>query len=158
MEYRTLARLALISKRAQREPKLKFTSLAHLLDVGFLWGCFHSLGKDRASGIDEVSWQEYEERLDENLKSLVARMKSKQYKPLPAKRVYIDKGNNEKRPLGLPSIEDKIVQKGIAQILGAIYEEDFLNCSYGFRPKRSCHHALKSVNNTIFKKTHSSCH
>ena len=144
--------ITLISKRARREPKLKFTSLAHLLNIDFLRGCYFSLGKDRASGIDEISWQEYGEQLEENLCDLVTRMKSKRYKPLPAKRVYIPKGNNEERPLGLPSLEDKIVQKGIAKILEAIYEADFLHCSYGFRPSRSCHHALKSVDNKIFRK------
>ena len=107
------------------------------------------LGRDRASGIDNVSWKEYGERLEENLGELVTRMKAKQYKPQPVKRVYIPKNNKEKRPLGLPALEDKIVQKGIVRILGAIYEVDFLDCSYGFRPKRSCHDAIKAVDKTI---------
>jgi group II intron reverse transcriptase/maturase len=149
MEYTTQTKLALISERARREPKLKFTSLAHLLDVGFLRECYLALGRDRASGIDGISWQEYGEHLDENLEDLVERMKAKRYKPQPAKRVYIPKNENEKRPLGLPSLEDKIVQKGIARILETIYEADFLDCSYGFRPGRSCHQALNAVDKTI---------
>ncbi len=149
MGNQTLTKLALISERARKEPKLQFTSLAHLLDVGFLRGCYLELGRDRASGIDGVSWQEYGEQLDENLENLVDRMKAKRYKPQPAKRVYIPKNEHEKRPLGLPSLEDKIVQKGIARILEAIYEADFLDCSYGFRPQRGCHQALNAVDKTI---------
>ena len=152
MENQTLTKLALISERARKEPKLQFTSLAHLLDVGFLRGGYFELGRDRASGIDGVSWQEYGEQLDENLENLVERMKAKRYKPQPAKRVYIPKNDHEKRPLGLPSLEDKIVQKGIARILEAIYEADFLDCSYGFRPKRGCHQALNAVDKTIMTK------
>ena len=149
MEDRTLTKLALISERARQEPKLQFTSLAHLLDVGFLRGCYFELGRDRASGIDGVSWQEYGKQLDENLDNLVERLKAKGYKPQPAKRVYIPKNDDETRPLGLPSFEDKVVQKGIARILAAIYEADFLDCSYGFRPNRGCHQALNAVDKTI---------
>ncbi len=149
MEDRTLTKLALLSERARQEPQLQFTSLAHLLDVDFLRGCYFELGRDRASGIDGVSWQEYGKPLEENLATLVERMKAKRYKPQPAKRVYIPKNNDEKRPLGLPALEDKIVQRGIARILEAIYEVDFLDCSYGFRPKRGCHQALNAVDKTI---------
>jgi len=87
--------------------------------------------------------------LDENISDLVARLKAKRYKPKPSRRVYIPKDEHSKRPLGLASLEDKIVQKGIAQILEAIYEQDFLNGSYGFRPNRSCHQALDKVDKTI---------
>jgi len=139
MENITLTKLALISERARKEPKLQFTSLAHLLNEEFLKECYYRLGRDRASGIDGVSWKEYGKQLDENLTNLVTRMKVKRYKPQPAKRVYIPKNEHEKRPLGLPALEDKIVQKGIARILEAIYESDFLDCSYGFRPVRNCH-------------------
>ena len=149
MENITLTRLALLSERARREPQFQFTSLAHLLNEGSLKGCYYSLGRDRASGIDGVSWKEYGEQLDENLNHLVARMKAKQYKPQPAKRVYIPKNEHEKRPLGLPALEDKVVQKGIARILEVIYEADFLDCSYGFRPRRNCHQALNVVDKTI---------
>lgn len=149
METLTLSKLILIAERAQRDPAYRFTCLAHLLDEGFLKTCYLELGKDRASGVDGVSWQEYGKQLDRNLKDLVERMKAKRYKPQPAKRVYIPKDENSKRPLGLPALEDKIVQRGMARILGAIYEQDFLDCSYGFRPKRGCHQALKAVN-TIF--------
>ena len=149
METLTQSKLILIAGRAQREPAYRFTCLAHLLNAGFLKTCYRELGKDRASGMDGISWQEYGKQLDENLKDLEGRMRAKRYKPQPAKRVYIPKDEHSKRPLGLPALEDKIVQRGIAQILEAIYEQDFLDSSYGFRPKRGCHQALMTVN-TIF--------
>ncbi len=152
MENPTLTKLALISRRACENPTFQFTSLAHLLNAEFLRGCYRSIGKDKACGIDGRSWHDYGENLDENLVNLVERLKAKKYKPLPAKRVYIPKNDKETRPLGLPAIEDKIVQKGIARILEAIYEADFMDCSYSFRPKRSCHQALKAVNDTIMFK------
>jgi len=152
MENITPAKLALISERARKEPKCQFISLAHLLNEGFLKECYYKLGRDRASGIDGVSWKEYGEHLDENLKTLVARMKAKRYKPQPVKRVYIPKNEHEKRPLGLPALEDKVVQKGISHVLEAIYEADFLDCSYGFRPARKCHQAINVVDKTIMTK------
>jgi len=152
MENSTLTKLALISQRAQKEPKFQFTSLAHLLNEAFLKECYYRLGRDRASGIDGVSWEEYGEHLDENLRDLVVRMKAKRYKPQPVKRVYIPKNEHEKRPLGLPALEDKIVQKGIAWILEAIYEADFLDCSYGFRPGRDCHQAINAVDKIVMRK------
>jgi len=109
------------------------------------------LGRYRASGIDGVTWKEYGENLDENLKALVVRLKAKRYRPQPSKRTYVPKDEHSKRPLGLPALEDKIVQKGVARILEAIYEQDFLNCSYGFRPRRSCHQALDVVDKTILR-------
>ena len=150
-EKPTLLKLALISERAQREPNCQFTSLAHLLDERFLEHCYHRLGRDRACGMDGVTWQEYGEHLEGNLRDLVARLKAKRYKPLPARRVYIPKDEHSTRPLGLPALEDKIVQKGIALILEAIYEADFLDCSYGFRPGRNCHQAVDAVDKTIMR-------
>jgi len=152
MENLTLTKLALITRRAREDSKFQFISLAHLLNVEFLRGCYRRLGKEKAVGIDGRSWHDYGEHLDENLEDLVKRLKTKKYKPLPAKRVYIPKNDKETRPLGLPAIEDKIVQKGIVRILEAIYEADFMDSSYGFRPKRSCHQALKAVHDTIMSK------
>jgi len=152
MDNLTPTKLALISRRARQDSNLRFTSLAHLLNAEFLRECYRSLGKEKAVGIDGKSWQEYGEHLDENLEDLVERLKAKRYKPLPARRVYIPKNDRETRPLGIPAIEDKIVQKGIARILEAIYEADFMDFSYGFRPDRSCHQALKSVNDAIMSK------
>ncbi|MBU4273822.1 MAG: group II intron reverse transcriptase/maturase [Planctomycetes bacterium] len=146
---KTFVKLALISKRAREEPDCQFISLAHLLNEGYLKACYRKLGRDRACGIDNVTWKEYGRNLDENLKDLVTRMKAKRYKPQPSKRVYISKDEHTKRPLGLPALEDKIVQKGIAGILEAIYEADFLGCSYGYRPGKDCHQAINAVDKTI---------
>ena len=150
-ELITLMKLPLISERAQQEPNCQFTSLAHLLDERFLMHCYHRLGRDRASGIDGVTWQDYGKNLEENLRDLVMRLKAKRYKPQPARRVYIPKDEHSTRPLGLPALEDKIVQKGMAMILEAIYEADFLDCSYGFRPGRNCHQAVDAVDKTIMR-------
>jgi RNA-directed DNA polymerase len=145
----TFAKLTLISRRAHEEPRCQFTSLAHLLNEGYLKACYMRLGRDRACGVDNVTWAEYGQRLDANLESLVGRLKSREYRPLPARRVYIPKNEHALRPLGLPALEDKIVQKGIVGILAAIYEADFLSCSYGFRPGRGCHQAINAVDKTI---------
>ena len=145
-------KLDLISLRAKKEPAYRFESLAHLLNEGFLEQCYRGLGRNKAAGVDGVSWQEYGEKLDENLKGLVVRLKAKQYRPLPARRVYIPKDEHSERPLGIPVQEDKVVGKGISRILEAIYEQDFLECSHGFRPKRGCHTALKAVDRILLSK------
>ncbi len=126
-----------------------FISLAHHLNEEMLKDCYYKLARNKAVGIDKVSWQEYEKDLDENLKSLVERLKKKKFKPLPSKRVYIPKGNGETRPLGISTIENKIVESGIRRILESIYESDFHNCSYGFRPKRNAHQALNEIDTII---------
>jgi RNA-directed DNA polymerase len=152
MDNITQTKLALISERAQKDPKFHFTSLTQLLSEGFLKECYFDLGRDRASGIDGVSWKEYGERLDENIKDLATRLNAKRYKPQPSRQVYIDKDEHSKHPLGLPALEDKIVQKRVARILEAIYEQDFLDCSYGFRPNRSCHQALDTVDKAMMRR------
>jgi len=144
-------KLSLISERAAREPKTQFTSLAHLLNTSFLKDCYNSLNRNKAVGIDNVSWAEYGENLEGNLKNLVGKMKCKKYKPKPAKRVYIPKNETEKRPLGISAIENKIVESGIKHILESIYEADFYDFSYGFRPNRNCHQALAKVDSLIMK-------
>jgi len=148
----TWEKLTLIAKRAREERQCQFTSLAHLLDKEYLRECYQRLGHKRAGGVDGVSWKQYGEQLDENLRELVGRLKAKRYKPQPAKRVYIPKDDHSKRPLGLPCLEDKIVQKGMVLILEAIYEEDFEGCSYGFRPGRSAHQAINGADKAIMTK------
>ncbi|MCD6571003.1 MAG: group II intron reverse transcriptase/maturase [Deltaproteobacteria bacterium] len=146
---KTWQKLSLISGHARRDPGFQFTSLAHLLNVEYLRDCYKGLNRNKAVGIDNVSWEEYGRKLDENLELLVSRLKLKKYKPIPARRVYIPKSETEKRPLGISALENKIVERGITWILENIYEQDFLNCSYGFRPKRNSHQALKELNDLI---------
>ena len=141
-----------ITLRAREDPTCKFTSLAHLLTADFLKECFRELKKDKAPGIDGVTWRKYEENLDENTEDLVTRLIAKQYRPQPVKRAYIPKSNGERRALGIPALEDKIVQLAIKKILEAIFEEDFCDVSYGFRPNRSCHDALDMVDMIIMTK------
>jgi len=149
---KTEFKLTLIAKHAERDPLMQFTSLAHLLNKDFLKQCFNSLNRKKAKGVDNIGWYDYKENLDENLTNLVNRLKSKKFKPLPARRVYIPKDNGEKRPLGISAMENKIVEKGIKQILESIYEEDFSDCSYGFRSGRNCHQALKELDFQIMNK------
>ncbi|MFA7078034.1 MAG: group II intron reverse transcriptase/maturase [Syntrophomonas sp.] len=136
-----------IAEIAKERPNEKFTSLAHLLDEETLMQCHKEINGNKATGIDRVTKAEYEQELDSNIKELVAKLKRRAYRPQPARRVNIPKpGTDKTRPLGVLAYEDKIVQRGMAKILNAIYEQDFLDFSYGFRPNRSCHDALKRLN------------
>ncbi len=148
---KTLQAILDIASKAKEDSKCKFTSLAHLLTEDFLKECFRELKKRKSPGIDGVTVGEYAKKLDENITDLVARLKAKQYKPQPVLRVYIPKSNGDKRPLGIPAVEDKIVQMAVKKILEAIFEQDFIDTSYGFRPNRSCHDALKKIDETIMK-------
>ena len=114
---KTWTKLSLITGHAQRDHALKFISLAHLLDAEYLRDCYRSLNRNRAVGIDSISWEEYGANLDENLERLVSKLKRKKYKPLPARRVYIPKNAKETRPLGISALENKIVERGVTWIL-----------------------------------------
>ena len=144
-------KLNLITNKARESKELKFNNLVHLLNEKNLAKCFKELKRGKAVGIDGVSLEEYEKELEKNLEDLVSRMKAWKYKPKPVRRVYIEKGNGKKRPLGVPAVEDKVVQMGMKKILEAIYEVDFLDFSYGFRPERSCHQALDKLDKMIMK-------
>ena len=147
-----VTKLESLTLRAREDPKCKFTSLAHLLSEDFLRECFWELKRDKASGIDGVTVQEYEVNLEENLKDVVERLKAKRYRPQPVRRAYIPKPGGEKRPLGILVVEDKVVQRGLKKILEAIFEVDFMDVSYGFRPNRSCHDALDVLDKAIMTK------
>jgi len=149
---RMSTKLSCLTLRARENPKCKFTSLAHLLTEDFLKECLRELKRDKAPGIDGVTVKQYEVHLEENIKDLVVRLKAKRYRPQPVRRVYIPKSNGGKRPLGIPAVEDKIVQMGIKKILEAIFEQDFVDASYGFRPNRSCHDALDVLDKVIMTK------
>ena len=140
-------KLKRIAELANERPDIKFTSLVHLLNEVNLKRCHQELPAGKATGINGVTKVEYGEDLDENIARLVEKLKRKSYRPIPVRRTYIAKpGTKMKRPLGIPEHEDKIVQRGIAKILNAIYEPIFLDCSFGFRPNRNCHDALKILN------------
>jgi len=141
-----------IAEVARAKPKEKFTSLIHLINKETLIQSHKEMSGKKVAGVDEVTKEMYNERLEENVEELVAKMKRQAYKPQPAKRVYIPKpGTDKKRPLGIPSYEDKLVQSTLARTLNAIYEQDFMECSFGFRPKRGCHDALKLLDKILNK-------
>jgi RNA-directed DNA polymerase len=144
-------KLRLITEIAVKDRKCKFSNLIHLLNVDNLRDCFYQLKRDKASGIDGVSFSEYEANLETNLVKLVERMKQYSYRPQAVRRTYIPKANGKLRPLGIPCIEDKVVQKAIARILTAIYEVDFQDFSYGFRPNRGCHDAIKRLHELLMR-------
>jgi RNA-directed DNA polymerase len=144
-------KLRLITEIAVKDRKCKFSNLIHLLNVAHLRDCFYQLKREKASGIDGVSFSEYETNLETNLIELVARMKQYSYRPQAVRRTYIPKANGKLRPLGIPCIEDKVVQKAIARILTAIYEVDFMDFSYGFRPNRGCHDAIKRLQEVLMR-------
>lgn len=120
---RKSTKLSSLSVRVGENPRLKFTSLAYFITVDFLERAFRELKKDRASGVDGVTVKDYEANLEENLKDLVKRLKAKRYRPQPVRRVYIPKPKGGRRPLGIPTVEDKIVQMALKKILEAIFVE-----------------------------------
>lgn len=138
-----------ISDKAKRDGSCRITNVAYLLNEENLKECFGQLKKGKAAGTDGVTLEEYGQNLGENLRGLVERMKRQAYKPQPVRRSYIPKANGKMRPLGIPAIEDKVVQKGMTRILEAVYEADFQDCSYGFRPNRGCHQALNRLDKII---------
>jgi RNA-directed DNA polymerase len=131
-----------IAELAQHHPTMRLTTLAHHIDLDFLHSAYDRTRKDGAAGIDGQTATQYAESLDANLRSLLDRAKSGTYQAPPVRRVYIPKGNGELRPLGIPTFEDKVLQRAAAMVLEAVYEQDFDECSYGFRPGRSAHQAL----------------
>ena len=132
-----------IAEKARENPELVFVSLAHLLTPELLKESFNLLNKRSAVGIDGISYSDYKTNLNANINNLHNKLKTKTYQANPIKRVWIDKGNGKKRPLGISTIEDKIVQKAVTTLLNLIYEQDFYDFSYGFREKRNAHQALK---------------
>jgi len=142
-----------IAEKARKEPGFKFTSLYHLMNVELLRGCFKRLRKDAAAGIDKMTKDMYAENLEANLVDLVERLQRMAYIPQPVRRKYIPKpGSAKQRPLGIPCFEDKLVQAGLVRILESVFEQDFIEDSYGFRPARSCHDALRGLSATVETK------
>jgi RNA-directed DNA polymerase len=140
-------RLQRIAQLAREDRKRAFVSLAHHIDKEFLREAYRLTRKDGAAGVDGQTAAEYEANLEENLQSLLDRFKSGRYKAPPVRRVYIPKGSDpsKKRPIGIPTFEDKVLQRAVTMVLEAVYEEEFLSCSYAFRPGRSAHQAMEDL-------------
>ncbi len=134
-----------VAERAQREPDGQFHSLAHLLDELALFQAYHRQREDAAVGVDGITKEDYGQDLVGNLRSLHERLKAQRYRHQPIRRVHIPKDNGKTRPLGIAAFEDKIVQDALREALQAVYEQDFLDCSYGFRPGRSAHDAVRAL-------------
>lgn len=131
---------------------MALTTLAHHVDREFLREAWRMTRKDGAVGVDGQTAREYEERLEENLASLLERFKSGTYRAPPVRRVYVPKGDGKKtRPIGIPTLEDKVLQRAVALLLDAVYEQDFLPCSYGYRPYRSAHKALQDLREALME-------
>lgn len=139
-------KLQKVAEMAEKALAMAFTTLGHYIDIDFLYEAYRLTRKDGAAGVDGQTAREYEEQLYRNLESLLNRLKAGTYKAPPVRRVYIPKGDGAKtRPIGIPTFEDKVLQRAVTMVLGAIYEQDFLDCSYGFRPRRSAHQALQAL-------------
>lgn len=151
-EHRRSRGLRGVREAARQRRELKFTNLLHHINVPLLTWSFHQLRKTAAVGVDRVSWREYEQGLEDRIGDLHGRLHRGAYRATPSKRVFIEKADGRKRPLGIPSLEDKIVQYAVRTVLQCIYEEDFVGFSYGFRPHRSQHQALDALHVAITEK------
>jgi RNA-directed DNA polymerase len=145
-----LERIRQVGRRSKGE---RFTALFHhVYDVGGLRAAYYALKHTAAPGVDGQTWQQYGEDLEENLRELSQRLKRGAYRAKPVQRAYIPKAEGRQRPIGLPTLEDKIVQRATVEVLNAVYEQDFLGFSYGFRPQRSPHRALDALSVGIMRK------
>jgi len=141
-----LPKLMRVAERAKREPEARILSLAHLVDEDLMKEAFCRIRKDAAVGVDGVTKEQYGMQLEDNLRRLHKRMREGRYRHQPIRRVHIPKAPGKTRPIGISTIEDKVVQNALTMVLEALYEPVFLDCSYGFRPGRSAHDALRTVN------------
>lgn len=145
-------KLERIAKLAKDKPGVSLLTLAHHIDVNWLREAYRRTRKDGARGVDGQSAEQYAERLEANLQSLLERAKSGQYRAPPVRRVHIPKGDGkETRPIGIPTLEDKVLQRAIAMVIGEVYEQEFYDFSYGFRPGRSAHQALQAIQSTSWR-------
>ena len=141
-----------IAELAREDGQRQFLSIAHLLTPQALYRAFNSLRKEASAGVDGVTYAEYAANAEERVHELYERLKGKRYRAQPLRRTYIPKENGEQRPISIPALEDKVVQKATVELLNAIYEQDFLPCSYGFRPGRSAQQALDEVGRIICRE------
>ncbi len=141
-----------VRQAARRDKEMKFTALLHHVTVDRLRKSYYALKRNAASGLDGVTWKAYGEELEQRLQALHARIHRGRYRAIPGKRVYIPKPDGTERPLSIWSLEDKIVQQAVVQVMEAIYEQDFVGFSYGFRPGRSQHDALDALVAGFYKR------
>jgi group II intron reverse transcriptase/maturase len=141
-----------IAELAREDKQRQFSSIGHLLTVEALHEAFGSLRKDASAGVDRVTYRGYAAEARRHIQKLHDRLKAGQYRAQPLRRIYIPKEDGRQRPISIPSLEDKIVQKAAVDLLNAIYEQDFLECSYGFRPGRGPHDALDEVGRVICRR------
>lgn len=141
-----------IAEQARSNPKYTFTTLAHLMNVEWLKEAYRRTRKDGAAGVDQMTAQNYAAHLDENLEALHAHLVNGDYKAPPVKRAWLEKEDGRLRAIGIPSFEDKVVQRAVVMLLSAIYEQDFYDCSYGFREGRSPHQALHKLREWCMEK------
>ena len=134
-----------IRKVARQRKKERFTTLFHHIDTDLMEEAFYELAQNAAPGVDRLTWKDYEADIERNLEDLHGRVQRGAYRALPSRRVYIPKPDGRQRPLAVAALEDKIVQRAVTALLSAIYEEDFLGFSYGFRPRRGAHDALDAL-------------
>lgn len=151
-ESRMSPALMKVVDRAKRDPNAKLYSLARLVDQDALMRAFRRIRKDAAHGVDGVTKEQYGQRLEDNLQALHGRMKAKRYRHQPIRRVHIPKAPGKTRPIGISTIEDKVVQGALTEILSALYEVSFHDDSYGFRPGRSAHDALRAVDAMVYRE------
>jgi group II intron reverse transcriptase/maturase len=144
-------KLERIAKLAKEAPTMVLKTLAHHIDVQWLREAYRCTRKDGARGVDGQSADEYAVNLEQNLQALLDRAKSGAYRAPPVRRVHIPKGDGQTRPLGIPTFEDKVLQRAVAMALEAVYEQDFLDCSFGFRPGRSAHGALGTLRDALME-------
>ena len=145
-------KLERIAKLAKEIRNANLTTLAHHIDASWLREAYRRTRKDGAKGVDGQSAEQYSERLEDNLRDLLDRAKSGRYFAPPVRRVHIPKGDGtESRPIGIPTFEDKVLQRAVAMVIGEIYEQEFYDFSYGFRPGRSAHQALEAIQNTAWR-------
>jgi hypothetical protein len=137
--------LGRVREAARRDKGARFTALLHHVDLGRLRKAYGAIRPQAAPGVDGVTWTEYGQDLEANLRDLHARVQSGRYRAKPSRRVYIPKADGRQRPLGISSLEDKIVQRAVVEVLNAVYEVDFRGSSYGFRPGRKPHDALDAL-------------
>src|SRR5215813_1435374 len=140
-----------VVERAKQEPESQFNSLAHLIDVPALTRAYRRQRSEAAVGVDGVTKEQYGRNLESNLQDLHARLKTKRYRHQPIRRVHIPKAQGKTRPIGMSAFEDKVVQDAVREVLEAIYEQDFLDCSYGFRPGRSAHDAVRTLEQSVHR-------